>query len=130
MGRRLFRERRIQSPSMGGAMKPNQYVPDREMLLVFYDGFVRCPNTGRIIEVLKNDNKVLCRCGKSNPRFPQEDAERTGCHFVAKLRRATVDEFIEQEIKDELPPSPLSKKGIIKGKGQGKKEGGKKWLES
>lgn len=70
---------------------------DPEMLRVFYDGFVRCPNGGMILEILPGDNKVLCPCGKSNPNFPTENAERTGCHFVSKLERATAEEYIEQE---------------------------------
>ncbi len=71
----------------------------REMAQMMFGGFVRCPTTGRIMEVLKGDDKVMCGCGKSNPSFPAEQTERTGTHFVARLIPATVDEFLDQEDK-------------------------------
>lgn len=83
---------------------------DAEMLNAFYDGFVRCPNTGQILEILTGDNKVLCPCHKSNPKFLAERAEETGVHFVVKCERATAEEFITQE-----ETRFASKKGFLNG---------------
>lgn len=70
---------------------------DKAVLALFYDGFVRCPNTGVILEILRGDDKVCCPCGKSNPRFPQENAEQTYTHLWRKCDPASAEEFIAQE---------------------------------
>jgi len=70
--------------------------PDRRMLGILYDGFVKCPTTGKILEVLEGDDKVLCSCGKSNPKCQAEQTERTHTHLVSFCERASVDEFITQ----------------------------------
>jgi len=62
-----------------------------------WGGFYRCPTTGRILEQLPGDDKVLCNCGHSNPNVPQEQTERTGVHIVRFLHAATVDEYLAQE---------------------------------
>ena len=72
---------------------------DRAMLELSYGGFVKCPTTGKILEVLKGDDKVLCYCGKSGPREPKGYSERTHTHFVELVEKASVDEFIAQEKK-------------------------------
>lgn len=73
---------------------------EEKYLLAVYEGFVKCPNTGRILEILPGDTKVLCNCRKSNPDFPGEDAERTGVHFVHFCEKATVREYVEQTRKE------------------------------
>lgn len=70
---------------------------DKRLLEMMYDGFVRCPTTGRVIEVLTGDDKVICGCGKSNPKCLLEQNERTHTHIVYFMGRATVDDFIHQE---------------------------------
>ncbi len=72
--------------------------------------FWRCPNTGRILQADPDDNKVLCGCGKTNPRLlrlsPKSD-ETGGIlggpahHFKKFMDSATVDDFIDQEIREE-----------------------------
>lgn len=61
--------------------------------------FYKCPTNGTILEKMRGDDKVLCGCGKSNPRVPREGTEQTATHMVRFLDRATVDEYMEQEEK-------------------------------
>lgn len=68
----------------------------KEMLDILYAGFVKCPNTGEVLEVLKGDDKVMCRCGKSNPRFPNENTEQRGTHYARFCEIATADDFLKQ----------------------------------
>jgi hypothetical protein len=51
--------------------------------------FFICPNTGKVIEGLPGDDKVLCNCGKSNPaaRMPESNANGLITHFVYLLKR-------------------------------------------
>lgn len=63
---------------------------------VFWDGFYRCPTTGRIIEAMQGDDKVLCNCGTSNPKVPTESTDRTGVHIRRFLATATVEEYVDQ----------------------------------
>ena len=56
----------------------------------------RCPTTGRVIEGLLGDDKVLCRCGRSNPAVPTERTERTGVHVKRFLAPATEAEWLAQ----------------------------------
>ena len=39
----------------------------------------RCPNTGKIIELMTGDDKAFCNCGKANPKVPTEPK---GLHLV------------------------------------------------
>ncbi len=55
-----------------------------------------CPNTGKIIEGMKHDDKVLCGCGKSNPAA-NEAVQGVVHHVKRLLRRATVDDYLKQE---------------------------------
>lgn len=64
---------------------------------LFYGGFYKCPTTGRIIEGLRGDDKVLCACRRSNPRVPQERTEQTGVHIVRFLDLATAEDYVDQE---------------------------------
>ena len=68
--------------------------------LLMWAGFYRCPTTGRIVEAMTGDDKVLCRCGQSNPRVPQERTAQTGTHIVRFLDAATVDEYLDQQDAD------------------------------
>lgn len=61
-----------------------------------YAGFYRCPTTGRVIEALPGDDKVLCGCRRSNPAVPTEATERTGTHLVRFLTPATVEEYVDE----------------------------------
>jgi len=62
---------------------------------IFWDGFYRCPTTGRILEGLPGDDKVLCGCGRSNPKVPTERTEQTGVHIRRFLATATAAEYVE-----------------------------------
>jgi len=72
----------------------------RSLCLVLYDGFAKCPTTGRILELLKGDDKAICYCGKSNPKVPKERNEETHTHLVRFLEPAMVDDFLSQEKLD------------------------------
>lgn len=69
----------------------------RVLALAMWDGFFRCPTTGKILEALPGDDKVLCSCGVSNPAVPQEMTHRTGVHIRRFLQAATVDEYLDQK---------------------------------
>lgn len=69
----------------------------RALALTIWAGFFRCPNTGRIVEALPGDDKVLCGCGRTNPAVPREFP---GCHVRRYLAAATVDEYIDQREAD------------------------------
>ena len=74
---------------------------DRTLALAMWGGFVRCPTTGRILEYLQGDDKVLCGCGCSNPAVPSEQTHRTGVHIVRFLKPASVDEYLDQRDADK-----------------------------
>lgn len=63
----------------------------------FYGGFYLCPTTGRVLAALQGDDKVLCGCGKSNPKVWQERTEQTGVHIVRFLTPTTAEAFAIQE---------------------------------
>lgn len=63
-----------------------------------WEGFFYCPTTGKVVPSLRQDDKVSCGCGISNPSYPQECTERTLTHVSRYLRTATVEAFVEQEI--------------------------------
>ncbi len=65
---------------------------------VFWDGFYRCPTTGRILEAMAGDDKVLCNCGMSNPKVPSESTHQTGVHIRRFLVRATAEEYVDQTL--------------------------------
>lgn len=75
----------------------------RQRALLMLGGFYRCPTTGRILEALPGDDKVLCSCGRPNPAAPQERTHQTGTHVVRFLRAASVDEYLAQRDADGLP---------------------------
>jgi len=56
--------------------------------------FHRCPNTGVVLVTSFEDDKVLCRCGATNPSVPREEP---GVHVKNFLEPATIEEFLEQE---------------------------------
>ena len=68
----------------------------RALALALFGGFYRCPTTGRIVEALPDDDKVVCGCGQSNPRVPAERTEQTATHIIRFLERATVDDYLAQ----------------------------------
>jgi hypothetical protein len=57
--------------------------------------FHRCPNTGRVLHSTKGDDKAFCRCGQPNPHLPNETLH---AHFKEFMAKATVDDFVEQEL--------------------------------
>jgi hypothetical protein len=59
--------------------------------------FFRCPNTGKVIDAMKGDDKVICGCGCSNPAAPREDtANGIAHHYRRFLKTATAAEFAAQ----------------------------------
>jgi hypothetical protein len=60
-----------------------------------------CPTTGRVIEGLVWDDKVLCGCRRSNPRLPQERTELTGTHVKRFLEPATEADWRAQIESDD-----------------------------
>jgi hypothetical protein len=52
--------------------------------------FHRCPNTGKVIESGKDDNKALCGCGIAENGV-------VGLHYKPNLKSATVDDYMAQE---------------------------------
>lgn len=70
--------------------------------------FWLCPNSGEVIRSTQGDNKVLCGCGKPNPRHPlaKEDSSAEHghggpvTHLKNLLETATVDAFMEQEDRE------------------------------
>lgn len=55
----------------------------RQMAERLWGGFYRCPTTGRVLEQLPGDDKVLCPCSP------------TGTHRVAELERVSVEEYLD-----------------------------------
>ena len=64
-----------------------------QLAKVIWGGFYRCPTTGRILEQLPGDDKVLCSCGTSNPRCP---TEHPGVHVVRFLEQTTAEAYIDE----------------------------------
>lgn len=75
-------------------------MTERERLIVqcriLWTGFYVCPTTGRILEALHGDDKVLCGCRQSNPKVPAERTEQTGTHIIRFLRPASVEAYVDQ----------------------------------
>lgn len=84
---------------------PPERTPEQERQLLimrskfFWGGFYRCPTTGTIREVMAGDDKVLCNCGRSNPKVPQERTELTGVHNIRFLEPATAEEYVDEKLK-------------------------------
>lgn len=58
--------------------------------------FYRCPNTSRIVEGYKSDDKVLCGCRRDDWQSPT-------CHRKSELVRVTAREYIlDREYADGL----------------------------
>ena len=68
----------------------------RTLARIMYGGFYKCPNTGRVLGMLPGDDKVLCPCGRSNPKVPGESTARTGTHLVRFIDVAKADAFLDQ----------------------------------
>lgn len=64
---------------------------------IIWGGFYRCPNTQRIIEALHGDDKAQCNCGRSNPRVPQEQTERTGVHIIRFLQSVSAEDYVREK---------------------------------
>lgn len=74
-----------------GLEAPMKTKLDPELLKIFYEAFVRCPKTGRVLEVLKGDDKVFC------------PACQPPTHYWKALQRASAEDFIAQEQPDDEP---------------------------
>jgi hypothetical protein len=81
----------------------------RRFLLATAD-FWFCPTTGKIILGLQWDDKVMCGCGKPNPKVARYESGRgmigtyygfIGCHIKAFLEAADVDAYEAQEGRKE-----------------------------
>ncbi len=67
---------------------------------IMWAGFYRCPTNGRVLEHLAGDDKVLCNCGRSNPKVPNERTHMTGCHVVRFLAEASPEDYVDQQEAD------------------------------
>jgi hypothetical protein len=67
---------------------------------IMFGRWVLCPTTGRVLDVLHGDDKVLCNCRTSNPVVPDERTNETGTHIVRFCRSATVEEWLDQWYAD------------------------------
>lgn len=57
-----------------------------------------CPNSGRVIDTGRGDDKVLCPCGSPNKNSAWEVKHGiTGLHLCVNLRRATEEDFWRQK---------------------------------
>jgi len=68
----------------------------RRIFLEAIAEFFRCPNTGKVIEGMPHDDKVICYCGRSNPKV-QEAVQGVVHHIKRFLEPASVDEYLAQE---------------------------------
>ena len=64
--------------------------------------FYRCPNSNRVIEGMKGDDKIICSCKKASPGADQRGAREavTGSvvhHIRALLPSATYEEWEQEE---------------------------------
>ena len=64
--------------------------------------FYRCPNNERVILGEDHDDKVICRCGKPNPKAPR-NLHRTevvekgfSVHYAVYMPRATEGQYRNQ----------------------------------
>lgn len=69
--------------------------------------YFRCPTNGRVIQGSDHDDKVLCVCGKTNPKLLEVSPKSIEVHKLVTvhvkrwLSPATVDEYLEQKDRDE-----------------------------
>jgi hypothetical protein len=64
--------------------------------------YYRCPTTGEILESLPGDDKVLCGCGKSNPKIKTREATFGSggvVHIVSFLEKVPDREAAEWQVK-------------------------------
>jgi hypothetical protein len=78
-------------------------MPDRrDILLAMQVSFFRCPNSSRVLMGSNGDDKVMCNCGRTNPRLTaitpmSNEVDPVGghAHHVKRLLvSATVDEYL------------------------------------
>lgn len=91
--------------------KGTEYRERRRMLHEITGDFWKCPNSGRILEGMKGDDKVMCGCARQNPKLPiphhggtYEHGHENGgpiCHIKKFLDPSTVDDFLTQEDRDQ-----------------------------
>lgn len=74
------------------------YEQRRQVAEVMWAGFYRCPNNGRIVELLPGDDKVLCRCGHTLPQTPRGFP---GVHLARLMERVSTDAYLAQCDVDE-----------------------------
>jgi len=56
--------------------------------------YLRCPSSGKTIEGMKGDDKVLCNC--------PEAQSRGGTHLVSKCAASTVEQYmVEHNLTDK-----------------------------
>jgi hypothetical protein len=68
------------------------------LVTTLYGGFFKCPTTGDILAALPHDDKVLCGCGKTNPKVARVGhREGPGTHVIRFLERATAKQYVDQE---------------------------------
>jgi translation initiation factor 2 beta subunit (eIF-2beta)/eIF-5 len=53
-----------------------------------FNVYVECPTTGRTIDGMKGDDKVICNCKAA--------AERGGTHVVALCKTSTVERYMQE----------------------------------
>lgn len=66
-----------------------------KLLMAKLSDFYICPTTGKAVDSLRGDDKVLCNCGKSNPKAPWEETHKTGTHVVKFLEKSNVDQWVK-----------------------------------
>lgn len=56
-------------------------------------GYLRCPSTGRTIDYIPGDDKVICNCPAAR--------ERGGTHLVCECEKSSVDQWmVERGLTD------------------------------
>lgn len=61
----------------------------------------RCPNSGRVVEASRGDDKVICSCQRPNPFCAYEVKHNIrGLHQVSFLKKATENELWLQRQAD------------------------------
>ena len=91
-------------------LTPEERERRRIQYSICFDYWV-CPNTGRIIQGMDHDDKVMCGCRKQNPKLPipphggsmEHGHEHGGpiCHIKKFLEPSTVDAFLRQQDIEE-----------------------------
>lgn len=93
----VFNVTTLDGKQMTGAQVRERDKRTRRAAIEALADFWRCPNSGRIIEGMKGDDKVLCNCRKTNPRVAAVGhREAPGVHIKAYLQPATIDEWTQQ----------------------------------